>query len=112
LLALLAMAIATFGRDNRNPTSIGRDKGKLPYARPVADLTQAAPLAGAEELIGNRLRLTYHRPTCPSLNTMRVENRVRLRTPARAQELGYRACTICTPPHPTEDLSDRPQAFR
>ncbi len=48
-------------------------------------------------VIGNRRTLTFHRPTCPSVQRISAENRIRFPSAAAALQKGYHPCRECQP---------------
>jgi serine/threonine protein kinase len=67
-----------------------------PASRPDGAL---AEVDAARPLVGNKGRSkTYHTPTCGTLATMKVENRIDFRNVEDALRMGYHPCGTCNPP--------------
>ncbi len=58
--------------------------------------TSPAPVAQMS-LVGSKIRLIYHKPTCKWGAKISYRNRVQFRSQADAKVAGYRACSVCSP---------------
>jgi hypothetical protein len=61
-----------------------------------AGARRAAP-TGSDEVVGNRLHYTFHRPACRLARTTAYANVVRFPSRVDARRAGYQACSLCKP---------------
>ena len=70
-----------------------------PTYRPVSTPSKVANRATTAHkmLVGSKIRLIYHKPSCKWAVKISYRNRVNFKPEADAQGRGYRACSVCSP---------------
>lgn len=54
-------------------------------------------IVGTAPLVGSKIRLIYHKPSCKWAVKISYRNRVQFSSEADAKGRGYRACSVCSP---------------
>ena len=81
-------------REHRKSSTTPRVSHPTPYRPP---LTPSPAPIGAGPLVGSRIRLIYHRPSCEWARKISSRNRISFASIANAQAQGYRRCRVCLP---------------
>lgn len=90
-------------RDRRIAQYMGHSnpfvKGKMPASSTLAPASANKPTqlkqVSNREIRGNKNSMVYHRPDCPSYNTVSERNRLEFESATEAEQAGYRLARNC-----------------